>query len=592
MTGKRERPPGDPSRFVREAVLGLPGVARVRGYRRAWLRDDLVAGLALSALLVPVGMGYAEAAGLPATAGLYATVGALVAYFAVGPSRILIVGPDSSLLPLVAASVGPLSGGDPARALVLASALTVMAGALALLAAAARLGFLTDLLSRPIRVGYMNGIALTILLGQLPKMFGFPVEGSDVVSELGSLARGILDGRTVPPALVIGMAGLAGILLLRRLDRRIPGVLLAVVAAGGAVVLLGLERTVPVVGEVPRGLPALGVPFVSSADLLALFPTAVAIALISFADTAVISRAFAARLGEHVRSDRELAALGVVNVAAGLVGGFAASGSATRTPVAEAAGARTQLTGLVGAAAILLVLFVVPGLLGPVPQAALGAVVVAAALGLFDLDGLRRLWEQRRSELGVALVAFLAVVLFGAMPGIAAALGLSLIDFIGRAWRPHDAILGRVPNYKGYHDLERHPDARQVPGLVLFRWDAPLFFANADLFRERALQVVDEAEVPVRWLAVAAEPVTDVDSTAVDALEETIAGLARRGVELHFAELKGVVKDRLRAYGLYERLGAERFHPTVGSVVKAYLAAHPDVSWRDWEDEARPPDED
>ncbi len=272
-------------------------------------------------------------------------------------------------------------------------------------------------------------------------------------------------------------------------------------------------------------------------------------------------------------------------MAAGLVGGFASSGSATRTPVAESAGARTQVTGLVGAGAILALLMLVPGLLAPVPTAALAAIVISAVLSLLDLEGLRRLWAQRRSELGLALVAFLTVVLFGALPGIAAAVGLSLLNFIRRAWRPHDAVLGRVVNYKGYHDIERHPDARQVPGLVLYRWDAPLFFANAELFREHALDVVGHVPSKARWLAIASEPMTDIDTTAADMLEELITDLAREGVELHFSELKGHVKDRLQAYGIFERLGADHFHPTIGMTVRAYLAGHPDVSWQDWETE-------
>ncbi len=562
----------------------LPTISRLGDYPRAWLRDDLVAGLALTAVLVPVGMGYAEAAGLPAIAGLYATIGALVAYFLIGPSRILVLGPDSSLLPLVAAAVVPLAGGDPARAIALAAALSIMAGLLCLGAAVARLGFVTDLLSRPIRVGYMNGIALIILVGQLPKLFGFSVEANDVVRGVEGFARGILDGGTAPIALVIGTLSLAIILGLKRVSPRIPGVLLAVVAAGLVVYVLGLSDQLRVVGEVPRGLPAIGLPAVSLADLVTLFPTALGIALISFADTSVISRSFAARRGERVDADHELAALGVVNIAGGLVGGFASSGSATRTPVAEAAGSRTQVTGLVGAGAVLVLLVALPGLLTPVPTAALAAVVVSAALSLFDVEGLRHLWRLRRSELGLALVAFLAVVFFGALPGIVAAIGLSLLSFIRRAWRPHDAVLGRVANYKGYHDVGRHPEARLVPGLLLYRWDAPLFFANADLFRERVLDTVDHAPTSVRWLTVASEPITDIDTTAADTLEEVITELARRGTELHFAELKGFVKDRLQTYGIYGRLGSDHFHPTIGMTVRAYLATHPDVVWRDWED--------
>ena len=582
----------EPGRSGRPAAIlaaALPTIARFREYSPGWFRDDVIAGLTLSALLVPVGMGYAEAAGLPAIAGLYATIGALVAYFLVGPSRILVFGPDSSLLPLVAAAVVPLAGGDSTRAIALAAALAIMAGVLCLGAAVARLGFVTDLLSRPIRVGYMNGIALTILVGQLPKLLGFSVSSNDVAGGIVGLGRGIADGKTVPLALLIGLASLALILGLRRVSRRIPGVLVAVVAAGVVVAVFGLSAELKVVGEVPRGLPAIGIPAVSWSDLTTLFPTALGIALISFADTSVISHAFAARRGERVDADRELAALGVVNVAAGLVGGFASSGSATRTPVAEQAGSRTQVTGLVGAGAIILLLVVVPGLLAPIPTAALAAVVISAALSFFDLEGLRRLWRQRRSELGLALVAFLAVTFFGALSGIGIAVALSLLVFIRHAWRPHAAVLGRVTNYKGYHDIERHPEARLVPGLTLYRWDAPLFFANADLFREHVLDVVDHAPPPARWLAVASEPMTDIDTTAADMLDELITELARRGVELHFADMKGHVKDRLRAYGLFDRLGEACFHPTVGSVVKAYLARHPDVEWRDWDDEPLPP---
>ena len=573
------------------AATALPTISRLGTYTPRLLRDDVIAGLALSALLVPVGMGYAEAAGLPAIAGLYATIGALVAYFFVGPSRILVFGPDSALLPLVAAAVVPLSGGDPARSIALAAALAIMAGVLCLGAAVARLGFVTDLLSRPIRVGYMNGIALTILVGQLPKLLGFSVDANDVVGGVVGLVQGIAEGEVVPAAALIGGASLALILVLKRFARRIPGVLIAVVLAGLVVVALGLSSELTVVGEVPRGLPAIGLPAVSWSDLVTLFPTALGIALISFADTSVISHAFAARRGERVDADHELAALGVVNVAAGLVGGFASSGSATRTPVAEGAGSRTQVTGLVGAGAILLLLVAVPGLLAPVPTAALAAVVVSAAISLFDIDGLRHLWRLRRSELGLALVAFAVVTLFGALPGIAVAVGLSLLNFIRRAWRPHDAVLGRVANYKGYHDTERHPEARQVPGLVLYRWDAPLFFANADAFREHALDVVDAAPSPARWLAVSSEPMTDIDTTAADMLEELITELARRGTELHFAELKGHVKDRLQVYGIFGRLGAGHFHPTVGMAVRAYLAAHPDVVWQDWENDPGPPDQ-
>src|SRR4051794_14077546 len=471
----------------RVARLAFPTVARLRRYSAAMARDDVVAGLALTAVLVPVGMGYAEAAGLPAVVGLYASVGALVTYFLVGPSRILVFGPDSALVPLVAAAVVPLAGGDAQRAAALAGALAILAGALCLAAAVARLGFVTDLLSGPIRVGYMNGIALTILVGQLPKLLGFSVTAPDVVGGLAATVAGIRDGEVVPLALLVGMLCLAVILIGKRLQPRFPSVLVAVILGAVLVAVFGLASTIKVVGAVPQGFPPIGLPAVTVNDVVTLFPTAIAIALISFADTSVLSRSFAVRRGERVDPDHEMAALGAVNVVAGLVGGFSASGSATRTPVAEQAGAKTQVTGVIGAACIVLLLVAVPGLLAPVPTTALAAVVITAAISLFDFRGLGDLWRVRPSELGLALAAFLAVVLFGALPGIVVAVGLSLLAFIRRAWRPYDAVLGRVGGYKGYHDVTRHPDGRQVPGLTLYRWDAPLFFANAQAFHERVL---------------------------------------------------------------------------------------------------------
>ena len=580
------RPPRD-TRGAAERWL--PVLATLRGYGLATFRADLVAGMVLSTIMVPAAMGYAQAAGLPAITGLYATVGPLVAYFLVGPSRTLVMGPDSALIAPMAATIIPLAGGEAGRSVALAAALALMVGAFCIGAAAARLGFLTDLLSGPVRIGYMNGIALTVIVSQLPKLLGFSVSASDFLGESTGIVQGVLDGRVVPLALLVGGGALIVILALRRATRRLPAILVAVILATLVVTVFGLADRLAVVGAVPSGLAAAGIPAVTLSDLLAIVPGALGIALLAFTDTSVNSRTFNSRRGESVDPDQELAALGASNVASALLGGFPISSSATRTPVAEAAGARTQVTGLVGAGVIVVLLVAVPGLLTNLPSTALAAIVITAALGLFDIAGVRRLLRLRRSEFWLSVIGFLGVAVFGVLPGIGIAVGLSLLDFIRHAWRPHDAILGRVPNYKGYHDIERHPDALQVPGLLLYRWDAPLFFANADLFRIRARAVVRGVQPPVRWLVVSAEPVTDVDTTAADALDELITDLARAGIELHFAEMKGHVKDRLRGYGVYQRLGDTCFHPTVGTAVKAYLAGH-DVPWLDWEDAAAPPE--
>jgi high affinity sulfate transporter 1 len=558
----------------------LPGVWMLRHYRRAWLARDVGAGLVLTALLVPAGMGYAEASGLPAITGLYATVAALLAYATFGPSRILVLGPDSALAPLIAAVVVAKAHGDPTRAVALASMLGVLAGGMCFLAGLAKGGFITDLLSKPVRVGYMNGLGLTILVAQLPKLFGFPGGPPQLAPAVLAFLRGVTSGLTKPTTLVIGAACLAVILLGRAFAPRVPAILIAVVGATVAVTVLGLEHTVAVGGVLPRGLPTPAIPALHLDDALDLLVAAGGIALVAFADTSVVSRTFAARLGYRVDTNRELMALGAANVAAGLLGGFPVSSSATRTPVAEAAGSRTQLTGIVGALAIIVLLVAAPALLENLPTAALAAVVIAAALRIMDFGALVVFYRVRRSDFVLSLVAFLAVAV---LTGIAVAVAVALLDFVRRAWRPHDAVLGRALGVKGYHDLARYHEARQVPGLLLFRWDAPLFFANSETFRLRVMDLIDAADTPVKWVVVAAEPITDVDSTAADMLEELDTALTARGAVLAFAEMKDPVKDRLERYGLQKRIGPSFFFPTLGVAVKAFIDSH-GVDWVDWEE--------
>lgn len=574
---------GVPEAPLRGPFAWLPGLWVIKHYRREWLFKDVVAGLVLTTLLVPAGMGYAVASGLPAITGLYATIIPLLVYAVVGPSRIMVLGPDSGLAALVAAAVLAPSAGSPERAVALASVLAILTGLLCIVGGIAKAGFLTDLLSKPVRVGYMNGIALAVLVTQLPKMFGFSVASAGVLDGVTGFAHGIVDGRTSVLALAIGGGSLLLILLLRKVAPKVPGVLVAVVLATVAVTVFDLSGRMSVVGAVPRGIPLPALPAVRLAELGPLLAAALGIALVSFADTSVLSRTFAGRNGYRVDPNRELIGLGFANLAAGFFSGFPISSSSSRTPVAESAGARTQITGVVGALAIALLLVAAPWAMSNLPTTALAAIVIAAALEIFDFGALRVFYRVRRSDFWLSIVAFLAVATLGVIGGIAVAVSVSLLDFVRRAWRPHDAILGRAKGVKGYHDVERYPAARRVPGLLLFRWDAPLFFANADSFRERIIDEVDRSPHPVKWVVIAAEPITDVDTTAADMVEELDSELESRGAHLAFAELKDPVRDRLEQYGLGKRIEHQHFFPTIGVAVKTYLERF-ETDWVDWED--------
>jgi high affinity sulfate transporter 1 len=569
---------------VRRTIARLPGVRVVSTYRREWLATDVVAGMALTALLVPQGMAYAELAGLPAVTGLYTTVLALVAYAVFGPSRLLVLGPDSALAPLIAAAVVPLAAGDPARAVALGGMLALLTGIICLATGAARLGAITELLSQPVRVGYINGIAVIVLVSQLPKLLGFSIDADGFVAEVAAVIAGVVGGRVNGVAAVLGAGSLAIMLVAARVSPRLPGVLIATVAATALVATLGLAADgVPVVGALPPGLPVPVLPQVGVGDLASLSVAAVGVAIVALADTAALSTTFAAKLGEPVDPNREIMALGAANLAAGAFQGFPMSASSSRTAVASSIGAKTQLTGVIGAIGIIGLLVLAHDLLADLPSATLAAIVVVASFGLFDLAEMRWLWEVRRSEFVLSLAALLGVTLGGVIAGLGIAIALSLGDFVRRAWRPHDAVLGRIDGRRGYHDVQRHPEAAQIPGLIIFRFDAPIFFANAGHFERQLARVVRSADGPVRWVVLAAEPVTDVDTTAAAMLGDVLDEFDRRGIRLVFAELKGPVKDRLRRYGLYERIGDEHFYPTLGRATSGYVAAT-DVEWVDWTD--------
>ena len=562
----------------------LPGLHTLRHYQPGWLQHDAVAGLVLTTMLVPVGIAYAVASGLPGIYGLYATIVPLLAYALFGPSRILVLGPDSSLAAVILAVVLPLSGGDPMRAVALAGAMAIVSGAVCIGAGLARLGFVTELLSKPIRYGYMNGIALTVLLSQVPKLLGFSIESHGPLRDLWSITKGIVNGRVNWTAFLVGVGALAVIFLLKR-SKVVPGILIAVVGATVVVGAFGLAKSadVSVLGPLPQGLPSFQIPWINAADFTAVLSGGLAVALISFADTSVLSRAYAARTRTYVDPNQELVGLGTANLAAGFFQGFPISSSSSRTPVAEAAGAKTQMTGVIGAVAVALLIVAAPNLLQHLPTSALAAVVISSAIGLIEVQDLIRIYRMQQWEFWLSMLCFAGVAVLGAIPGIALAVIVAVIVFLWDAWRPHYAILGRVEGVKGYHDVTRYPEARLIPGLVLFRWDAALFFANAELFQERIIAAAENSPTPVRWLVVAAEPLTNVDVTAADVLAELDRTLREADIKLSFAELKDPVKDKLKRFGLFKQIGEQSFFPTTGAAVSAYLKAHP-VDWIDWED--------
>ncbi len=550
----------------------IPGVRMVAAYQPRWLPKDLMAGLVLTAILVPQGMAYAELAGLPAITGLYTSVLCLVGYAALGPSRILVLGPDSSLGPMIAATILPLVGaeGSPARAIALASMLAILVGAMMILAGVAKLGFVADLLSKPTQIGYMTGLALTILVGQLPKLFGFSIHSDTLIGDITGFVNGVRSGQTVTASVLIGLFGLLIILVLQRWLPKVPGVLVAVVLSIGAAVLFDLGRHgVSLVGTLPQGLPPFTIPSVSASDLGLLVAGALGISLVALTDTISTASAFAARSGDEVRANQEMIGIGTSNVAAGLFQGFPVSTSGSRTAVADQSGAKSQVTGLVGAGVIVLMLLVVPGLFRNLPQPTLAAVVMAAALSLADLAGMKRLWEVRRTEFALSIAAFLGVAVLGVLPGIAIAVGLSILNVFRRSWWPYSTRLGRVEGVPGYHDVHSYPDAELIEGLVVFRFDAPLFFANARAFRQQVRELA-AADPRPRWIVVAAEPITDIDTTAADMLEDLDEALNGQGISLVFAELKDPVRTKIERYELTRTIDPMHFFPTIETAIAAF----------------------
>ena len=549
----------------------MPGLRAARTYERRWLRFDVVAGLVLAAILVPQGMAYAQLAGLPAVTGLYTTIGCLVGYAVFGPSRVLVLGPDSSISPMILAALTPLLVGttDPAEAIALAGMLALLVGMIEIVLGLAKLGFVADLLSSEVQVGYMNGLAVTIIVSQLPKLFGFSTDADGFFDELGAFFSSL--DQTVGRALVVGLAVLAVLLVLPRLTRRVPAVLVAVAGATIVSAVLDLaSKGVVTVGSLPKGFPSPEIPWTSLSDVGPLFVAAVGITLVSLTDTMATASSFAARRGDEVEPNQEMIGIGAANVTAGFLQGFAVSTSGSRTAVAEQSGAKTQLTGLVGAGVVVVLLVFLSSLLSDLPQSALAAVVIAAALSLMDVSLLVKYARVRPSAVALSLLTSAGVIVFGVLPGIVIAIAFSVLLVFHRSWWPHGAVLGSIPGVGGWHSVEQHPDAEELDGIVVYRWEASLFFANAGAFRRQIRHLVRERKPS--WVVLQCEAITDIDVTAAEMLEQLDNELNQEGVHVAFVELRSRLQDLTLRYGLFETLDHDHFYPTVKSAIEAIRA--------------------
>jgi high affinity sulfate transporter 1 len=553
----------------------LPGLALLRRYQRSWLRYDVLAGVTVAAYLIPQVMAYAELAGLPSVVGLWAVVGPLLVYAAFGSSRQLSVGPESTTALMTAAAVGSIVVGDPERYAALAAALSLVVGAWCVLGWVGRLGFLADLLSRPVLVGYMAGIAAIMVGSQLGKLTGIDVDADSFASEIAYVIRH-LDEIHVP-TLVLAAAVLVLLLVGSHLLPRSPMPLVGMLLSAAAVAVLDLEaRGIAVVGEIPAGLPTPSLPPVSAGDVGSLLLPAVGVAIVAYSDNVLTARTFAVRNGYAIDSNQEFLALGAANLASGVMQGFPVSSSGSRTVIGDSLGSRSQLYSLVALATVLLTMVFLRPVLAAFPIAALGAIVVYAATRLVDVAEFRRIARFRRSELFLALTTILAVLALGVLYGVLVAIGLSILDLLRRVARPHDGILGFAPGVAGMHDIDDYPDARAVQGLVVYRYDSPLFFANVEDFKRRALASLDQADTPTEWFLLNAEANVQVDITAIDALEELRQELDRRGIVFAMARVKQDLQDDLRPSGFVDRVGEDRVFMTLPTAVLAYVRWYED----------------
>ena len=563
--------------FSRER-FSLPGLKRLRSYRPAWLRGDIIAGITVAAYLVPQCLAYAELAGVQPIAGLWAILPPLLIYALLGSSPQLSVGPESTTAVMTAAAIMPLVAGDSSNYASLCSLLALLVGSVCCVAAFARLGFLADLLSKPILVGYMAGVAVIMIVGQLGKISGMSLKAESLFGQIGEFSGHLSEIH--PPTLILAAAVLIFLLVVQRRFPNAPGPLLAVLLATSAVYLFQLnERGIAVIGEIPAGLPSLKVPRgFSSQQLVYLLSSAIGIALVGYSDNVLTARAFGAKNNYRIDGNQELLALGAVNIGNGIMQGFPVSSSGSRTAIGDSLGSRSQLFSLVAFLIVILVLLFLRPLLSLFPKAALGAIVIYAALRLIEISEFNRLRCFKTSEFRLALVTMFGVLATDILVGVGVAVGLSVVDLFARLMRPHDAVLGEVPNLAGLHDIEDWQGATTIPGLVLYRYDAPLCFANAENFRKRVIAAIEAEKVPVEWFVLNAEAILDIDITAVDMLKELHRELIGSGITFAMARVKQDLYQQLKKGDLSETISTERIYPTLEEAIEAFHHRNPPPS--------------
>jgi len=549
----------------------IPGIGALLAYRAGHLRFDLIAGLSVAAVSLPVGIAYAQIAGVPVVYGIYAAILPLLAYALFGSSPQLITGPDAATCIMVASALGPLAGGDPQRYMELIVSITLITGLFHIALGLCRFGFIANFFSQPILVGYLNGIALIILVGQLPKFFGYKGEAGDFFGKIVEFVHKV--DQTHLPTLLLGAAALAVLMALQRWAPRLPAALIVMVAAIAAVRLLQLDgQGVVVLGPIPAGFPSFHLPSFDPLRFKVLVQDAAGIALISFTSGILTAKSFARRNRYDVDANQELIAFGACNIASGLVQGFPVTGADSRTAVNNAMGGKTQLAGIVAALAMMLFLLFLTAPLASLPNAALAAVIAVASIGLFDLGALRELYAASRRELVFSLVTTAGVLAFDVLPGVLIAIALTLLWLLLAASQPHDAVLGRVPGISGFHDIAKYPDAVTVPGLLLYRFDGNVLFFNADYCKERILAEVARAPVAVEWIVVDASPVNDVDITALHTLRELRHQLADQGISLCYARVKHSLWKFFHALWVADNLEVNRtaIFPSLAAAIEAF----------------------